>query len=148
MPTNPFQSKLQDIVYNVDSGIGLQVIKVLIYLMFVASLMLVYTAARFKGLNDPEAMDYAQLARNMQTSGHFTTKYIRPASVRRLLDQLPRRERIMDEHPDIVHPPLYPALLAAGYSIVRPSFEVEKTPQIYRPEKWVIVPLGHICTML
>ena len=148
MSLTPFQSRLQDVVYNVDSGIGLRVIKMLIYLLFIVALTLVYQAARFKGLNDAEAMDYAQLARNIRDTGHFNTMYIRPASIRYLLDAETATPRMTEEHPDIVHPPLYPALLAAAFALVKPSFEVSKLPEVYRPEQWVIVPFGHICTWL
>jgi len=148
MSLTPFQSRLQDVVYNVDSGIGLRVIKMLIYVLFIVALTLVYQVARFKGLNDAEAMDYAQLARSIQETGHFNTRYIRPASIRYMLDSATASPRMMEEHPDIVHPPLYPALLAAAFALVKPSFEVSKLPEVYKPEQWVIVPLGHICTWL
>ena len=148
MSPTPYQSRLQDVVYNVDSGMGLRVIKMLIYLLFIVTLTLVYQVARFKGLNDAEAMDYAQLARNIQTTGHFTTRYIRPASIRYLQENGVADARMMEEHPDIVHPPLYPALVAAAFAVVNPSFEVPTTPDVFKPEQWVIVPFGHVCTWL
>ena len=40
MSLTPFQSRLQDVVYNVDSGIGLRVIKMLIYVLSIVALTL------------------------------------------------------------------------------------------------------------
>jgi hypothetical protein len=149
MVNDPYQSKLQNIVYNVDAGIGQRMIKTVIFVLLLIALMLLYTAMRFRGLSDHEAMDYAQLGRNLQKSGHFTTQFIRPASLRMLEDHRGPEEALLIEHPDILHPPLYPALLAAGFALVKPSFIPSNTPrEVFRPEQWVIVPLGHLCTLL
>jgi MFS family permease len=58
-------------------------------------------------------------------------------------------ETLMTEHPDIMHPPLYPAMLAAAFSIVKPSFAVGTgSRDIFRPEQWVIIPFNHLCTLI
>ncbi|HEY8240151.1 MAG TPA: glycosyltransferase family 39 protein [Kiritimatiellia bacterium] len=149
MVNDPFQSKLQNIVYNVDAGVGQRLIKTVIVVMTLIALILFYTAMRFRALSDPEAMDYAQLARNFQKSGQFTTKYIRPASIRMLKEFGGGQDTLTTGHPDIMHPPLYPALLAASFAIVKPSFAVGTAQrEIFRPEQWVIIPFGHACTMI
>ena len=112
MVTKPFESKIQDIVYNVDVGIGLRLIKFGLYLLFLVSVLVVYTATQFRGLKDPLAMDYAQLGRNLVMKGSYTTEFIRPASMWYLVEHSPKHSSMINEHPEIVHPPVYPALLA------------------------------------
>ena len=57
----------------------------------------------------PEAMDCAQLGRNIAQGRGFTTGFIRPTS-------LFFADRLSD-HPDLYHPPLYPFLLSLAFRI-------------------------------
>ena len=52
MAAKPFESKIQNLVYNVDVGVGFQVIKGGLYILFVLVVMLLYTAGQFRGLRD------------------------------------------------------------------------------------------------
>ena len=54
----------------------------------------------------------------------------------------------MERHPDIVHPPLYPALLALGFLATRGAMTSEQITGVFTPEQWIIVPFGHLCTLL
>ncbi len=148
MVSKPFESKIQDIVYNVDVGIGLRLIKAGLYLLFLLALTVVYTATQFRGLTSPEAMDYAQVGRNIALKGGFTTEYIRPVSMWYLIEHSPSHDPMIQDHPDIVHAPLYPLLLAAGFKSLESAFMSDKPTSTYPPEQWVIVPFGHLCTIL
>jgi hypothetical protein len=77
-----------------------------------------YTAAQFNGLRHPEAMDQAQVARNLARGEGFTTQFIRPLSLWRLAERSSARDAMVDHHPDITHPPAYPALLGALFCIM------------------------------
>ena len=81
MAARPFENRIQNLVYNVDVGIGLRLIKGGLYILFILIVMLLYTATQFRGLKDPEAMDHAQLGRNLMTHGRFITQCVRPASM-------------------------------------------------------------------
>ena len=61
----PFESRIQDLVYNVEVGVGLRIIKAILYVFFVLAVMVMYTANEFQGLREAEAMEYAQLGRNL-----------------------------------------------------------------------------------
>lgn len=148
MVTRPFESKIQDIVYNVDVGIGLRLIKLGLYLLFLLSVMVLYTATQFRGLKDARAMDAAQLGRNLMLSGHFVTSVIRPASMWYLIEHSETQNPQMRQHPDILHPPLYPALLATGFKLLEGAFLEDKGARTFPPEQWVVIPVNLLFTVV
>ncbi|MDD4735237.1 MAG: hypothetical protein PHP44_03930 [Kiritimatiellae bacterium] len=148
MAVKPFESRIQDLVYNVDVGIGLKLIKHGLYILGVLVVMLLYTVTQFKGLKEAEAMDYAQLGRNLMQTKSFITQCVRPASMWYLIENTPLHDPMIDRHPDILHPPVYPALLAAGFRAVNYNFNADAASYLYPPEQWVVVPIGHLATLL
>ena len=129
MAAKPFENRIQNLVYNVDVGIGLRLIKGGLYILFILIVMLLYTATQFRGLKDPEAMDNAQLGRNLMTHGRFITQCVRPASMWYLVKNSSQHKAQIDAHPDILHAPLWPAVLAAGFKLSGTSF-------VMRVEMW------------
>jgi hypothetical protein len=148
MQPKNFESRIQDLVYNVDVGIGLRLIKGALYLLSVFALLTLYTASEFWGLKDAEAMDQAQIGRQLMADGSFSTKYIRPAAVWLFEKNGADPRTIMLKQPDIVHPPVYPWTLARIFSMIGDSFSPAKIVRSFPPEQWAIVPFGHICTLL
>jgi MFS family permease len=144
----PFESRIQDLVYNVDVGIGLKIIKVGLYILLILGLMLIYTVTQFKGLKEAEAMDYAQLGRNLAQHGKLVTQCVRPASMWYLIENSKTGNPRIDQHPDILHPPVYPALLAAGFKLINYNFEAHENTRVYPAEQWVIIPISHLATLL
>ena len=76
-----FESTLHDIVYSIDTGTGLKIIRVMLYVLLLLMIMMFYTATQFRGLKDAEAMDYAQLGRNISLNGGLVTKCVRPLTM-------------------------------------------------------------------
>ncbi len=62
-------------------------------------LYLVFMAGQFKGLTDINAMDYAQVSRNLVQGEGFTTNFIKPLSL--------TRNPTLDRHPELSYPPLH-----------------------------------------
>ena len=63
-----FDSSLQDVVYSLDVGVGLKILRALLYFLLVLITLLIYQATQFHGLNSNEAMDLAQLGKNFSFS--------------------------------------------------------------------------------
>jgi hypothetical protein len=144
----PFESRIQDLVYNVDVGVGLRIIKHGLYFLIILFVLLMYTATQFRvrGLDQAESMDYAQLARNLTESGRFITKCVRPATMWYLIERSERHNPRIEDHPDILHPPLYPALLAAAFRITGAPLEYPGEG-VHPAEQWIMMPFGHLCTL-
>jgi len=146
MARRPFESKVQDLVYNIDTGVGLRLIQVGLALLFLLMIMLVFTATQFRGLKDAQAMDAAQVGRNLMTYRAYVTQNVRPASMHYLKAR--RGDARVGRHPELIQPPGYPLLLAGGFRALRGAFASDKPSGVYRPEQWIIVPLNHLFTLL
>lgn len=143
-----FESRVQDLIYNVDSGMSSQVIKVALYISMIMIVMIIYWVSEFWGLKEPEAMDQAQIARQIMTDGSFNTKHIRPAVIWKLEQHGVDPRTAMLKHPDIIHPPLYPWTLSVLFRFVEGAFEPGQKVRTFPPEQWAIVPFGNLCTLL
>lgn len=148
MQPKNFESRIQDLVYNVDVGIGLRLIKGALFIFSILALLTLYTASEFWGLKDPEAMDQAQIARQLMNDGTFSTKYIRPAAVWMFEQHGIDPRTIMLEQPDIVHPPVYPWILSRLFGMIGDSFSPARIVRSFPPEQWAIMPFGHGCILL
>lgn len=158
MAAKPFESRIQDIVYNVEVGVGLRIIKSGLFVLFALGIMVLYTALEFKGFREAEAMEYGQLARNWAHSNQLNTNVIRPASMWYLIekgqDENPRIGVVKDAdgntrsmHPDILHPPAYPMIIGTFFKMLKPSFVMGGREAKYKPEQTIIVPFGLACTL-
>lgn len=149
MSAKPFESRIQDLVYNVDAGIGVTLIKSFLYILIVGTIILLFTATQFKGLKDAEAMDYAQLGRNWMTHRQLITQNVRPASIWYLNRDTEGMAPRIHNHPDIVHAPLYPMMLGAWFQLTGAEFAAspEGPLQVFQPEYRIMV-LNHLFTLL
>ena len=75
------EDKIQSAVFHIELGRGKPVLQWLLVALVSVALSLVYTAGQFRGLDRREAMDMAQLARNLAHRQGFTTYVIRPLSL-------------------------------------------------------------------
>ena len=95
----------------VDSGAGRRAIHWLIFLLFAATMALLHARGTFQGLKSPRAMEEAQLARALANGEGLTTRCIRPLTLWKLSEAAPDAPLRPDAHPDLLHPPVWPALL-------------------------------------
>jgi len=151
----PFESTLQDLVYSVDAGLGLKIIRTTLFCLFVILLIGVFTARQFRGFDTAEAMDYAQLGRNLAQSNRYVTQCVRPVSIATVSAHTFDGDARIDNHPELFKPPLYPALLAANFKFFNligvdlfPLNEAFQGIRVYPAEQWVIVPINHFFSVL
>lgn len=151
----PFESTLQDLVYSVDAGLGLKIIRTTLFCLFVIGLIIIFTARQFRGFDNADAMDYAQLGRNLAQSNRYLTQCVRPVTIAQISARSFDGNAQIERHPEIIKPPLYPALLAANFKFfdlvgvdLFPSSKAFQGLRIYPAEQWVIIPLHHFFTAL
>lgn len=73
-------------------------------------LLFVYFKTMFPGLTNPDALDYAQLGRNLSGGHGFVTSILRPLALTHGSNPLAQ--------PDVTHGPLFPFLLALSFGVL------------------------------
>jgi hypothetical protein len=72
---------LQDTIHKWTEGSGARLLRLILVFFGMLGLAVWYDAVAFKNLSTIEAMDAAQLARNISEGKGFTTDFIRPFSM-------------------------------------------------------------------
>ena len=113
-----FESGMQNLVYQMDQGSGRKVIHAALFALFAFAMAALYTFTNFQGMRDARAMEEAQLARNFAESGRLDTQCVRPFAIGRLAARSPAGGNAVIGQPDLLHPPVWPAILAGAFHLV------------------------------
>ena len=130
--------RIQAFVHNLEMDAGRRWLNYMALALAVTALAVWYDTHCYVGFNTPEAMDAAQVARNLSEGRGFTTGFIRPFSIH-LLQEHHRAHmenadwatnaaaaaELSGRHPDLANPPLYPLVLAALLKLGSPEYKVE-----------------------
>jgi len=115
---------IQTAIHMLEAGAGHLLVRWVAIAFAVLGLVGYYDVHCYHNFSSPEAMDTAQVARNLAEGRGYTTQFIRPFSlylVQRHNEEVHRRHptavdtdfaRIRKQHPDIVNPPVWPAVEA------------------------------------
>jgi len=115
---------LQNVVHKIELGAGAGYVRIIAGVLVGLFLIVGYNLRSYRNFSTQEAMDQAQLARNLTEGRGYTTKFVRPFSMflmqranRERLDSLTPEQKadlcvIKTDHPDLANPPVYPVLLA------------------------------------
>jgi 4-amino-4-deoxy-L-arabinose transferase-like glycosyltransferase len=128
-------ASIQDLIHRFEErgGTGLRLVFVVLLTL---ALLVCYNWRGYRNFGTQEAMDAAQVARNLAQGHGFTTQFIRPFSMHLLTkhnvdrmvptDEVPRPDlaQIREAHPDLANAPLYPLALAAAMKVLPFDFEV------------------------
>src|SRR5690348_4349428 len=119
---------IQEAIHKVEVAGGMRYLRVGLVTLAVAAAIVFYNYRCFRNFGTQEAMDSAQLGRNIATGKGFTTSFIRPFSMfllRRHAEQNPAQgeglgdlTRVKERHPDISNAPVYPFALAGLMKIL------------------------------
>jgi Dolichyl-phosphate-mannose-protein mannosyltransferase len=119
--SSPF---IQNLIHKLEFGAGSRYLRILALAVSVVGLGFRYDVHAYRNLAAPEAMDAAQLARNISEGNGYTTLFIRPLSLYLVQQQnepknppsltnaTPDWALIKTAHPDLANPPVYPLVLA------------------------------------
>lgn len=129
----------QDIIHKFEAGGGMRPLRIGLALLAVIVFIGGYNLRAFRNFSNQEAMDQAQLARNLAEGKGFTTHFIRPFSmylVKRVNEKkgsgggggnIPDYAQVRTMHPDIANPPVYPTLVAGLLKVLPFSFNAATT---------------------
>lgn len=135
--------RIQEWIHQMEVGAGTRYVRLAVVIFGFLALALLYNLFEYRNFANPEAMDAAQLARNVARGQGFTTQFVRPLSVHLVeLHQQSRGVRTNDfgmvdhGHPDLANPPLYPLLLAGAMRVLPFEYEIPRGRQYryYQPD--------------
>ncbi len=128
---------IQDTLYSLEMGGGRIWIRRGLVLLCVLGLSLWYFVSQCRGLARPEAMESAQIAREMARGNGFSTLHLRPQSLALLREKLPTNGAFQ-RFPEIHQAPLYPAVLSFWFRLTQPEWKSDqdkiKEP-LYGPDR-------------
>ncbi|MEI8291338.1 MAG: glycosyltransferase family 39 protein [Verrucomicrobiota bacterium] len=131
------RERIQTLVYTIDAGGGPRLLRLIVLALAVLALAGLYDLTAYHNFNSPEAMDAAQLARNLAEGQGYTTEFVRPFSLYLvskhnqitmgggLVATNSDLAQIKTHHPDLANPPLYPLALAGLMKVFKPEWKVE-----------------------
>src|ERR1044071_5143161 len=118
--------RVQEILHKYEVGAGSAAIRFITATIAIVALAVIFDLCAYRNLAARDAMDMAQVARNLSQGRGFSTSFIRPLNVYllsgRSSDDHGGRVGMSKggNHPDLVNAPVYPALLAA-FMRINPS---------------------------
>ena len=130
--------RIQALIHYLELDAGRRWLNYVALTLAVMALALWYDTHCYVSFSAPEAMDAAQVARNLSAGGGFSTEFVRPFSVHLL--QARRHAHtassllatndadaaaLAGRHPDLANPPLYPLVLAGLLKLGGPDYKVE-----------------------
>jgi hypothetical protein len=119
---------LQESIHKLEMGSGTGFLRLTLAILAVLMLGVGYSWRAYKNLSTQEAMDAAQVGRNLSQGKGFTTLYVRPFSIF-LLKRHARATQgdpaqLKGMHPDLANPPVYPLMLAALMKVLPFEYEL------------------------
>ena len=148
---------LQEVIHKLEVGGGMRFMRIGAALFALALLTVGYNLRAFKCMATQEAMDAAQLGRNLAQGKGYTTLFIRPFSIHlmkeRTQNNLGRmsKERVADPpqlkgmHPDISNPPVYPVALAGIMKVLPFHYTVDLVHPFWRHQPDFLIGLFNQC---
>ena len=129
--------QLQEWIHQLEEGAGARYLMRAAALLVLLALALFYNQRQFQNFSTPEAMDMAQLARNLAEGKGYTTQFIRPVSLYLIQKhQSGTNLPLASPHPDLANPPAYPCVLAGLMTVAPFDFQISKSSEFqqYQPE--------------
>ena len=134
----PLRELLQKLIHMSEVGAGSRYLRFLVLGLAVVGLALVYNLRAYRNLATQEAMDSAQLARNIADGKGYTTLFIRPFSLYLVQSHNEAKQAAAPAttnldfaqikyhpHPDLANPPVYPVVLAGLMTVRTFRYPVE-----------------------
>ena len=134
----PLRELLQRLIHMSEVGAGSRYLRFLVLGLAVVGLALVYNLRAYRNLATQEAMDSAQLARNIADGKGYTTLFIRPFSLYLVQSHNEAKHAAApattnldfaqikyNPHPDLANPPVYPVVLAGLMTVRSFRYPVE-----------------------
>jgi len=132
---------IQDFIHKFEVGPLFRYFRAGVVIVVIAIVVVSYNLRSYRNFDTPEAMDSAQLARNLAQGKGYTTDFVRPFSIYLVKKRNEAKfglapagqnadyGQMKYQHPDIANPPVYPVLLAGLMKVLPFHFTTQsKSP--------------------
>jgi len=127
---------IQTAIHKLEVGTGARALRLIALSLAVLGLGIWYDIHAWRNFSSPEAMDSAQLARNISDGKGYTTLFIRPFSLYLVQSHNEAKfsgntnvgfdfARVKTMHPDLANAPVYPFVLAGLMKAIPFRYEVD-----------------------
>jgi hypothetical protein len=132
----PLSDLIQKLIHMLEVGAGSRYLRIMALVLGVVALAFLYDLRAYRNFATPEAMDAAQLARNLSEGKGYTTLFVRPFSLYLVqrhneaknlnapTNALPDFAQIKTAHPDLANAPVYPLVLAGLMKVLPFNYPV------------------------
>lgn len=120
------ESAVQHWLHTFEQGALAKWVRRVVVTTALTALSLFWLLAKFNGFSVPDAMDQAQIGRQIASGQGYTTLYARPLALRTLLD----RGKLRDPLPELNNAPLGPLLDALIFRSTGMHFRVSESSSI------------------
>ena len=132
---------IQDWIYSLESSAAKLWIRWILGSLFLLGLAALYLFTEARNFSNPEAMDMAQLGRNLAMGRGYTTRMIRPLSFKLYRERAAERQvsqagLLQQPHPDLHNPPVYPVMLAGLFKVLPDSMRFGLPANITTQRPW------------
>src|SRR5688572_29344162 len=104
---------LQEWIQKIEEGEVAAYIRRAFFFLALLGITAVWHIREAKNFASVEAMDAAQIARNISEGKGFSTDFVRPLSISIIEKHRSEKGSLLKQpHPDIANPPVYPVILA------------------------------------
>jgi hypothetical protein len=126
----PSGESVQRLIHILEVGAGARYLRYAALAVIIFALAFLYDIRAYRNFSTQEAMDAAQLARNISEGKGYTTQFVRPFSLYLVQSHNAAKmpgalsntnsdlARIKTAHPDLANPPVYPVFLAGLMKIL------------------------------
>ena len=136
-----FESRTQNLVYQLEVGVGANVLKALLYVLFMVLVALLFMARQYQGFRVERAMDQAQVGVQIAKNGSMDTRVVRPGSIRHLRETRTFQEakpgQALAVQPELHLEPGYPHLLGAMFRLTGTDFKPPDSTK-FAPERGIV----------
>lgn len=132
---------LQDWIHHWEEGAGARGLKIAAALLAFVALAALYDLLSYESYGSEEAMENAQLARNLSEGKGYTTDSIRPLALYLLESAAEpgQSSKVLAQRvPDLSNAPVYPFLLSELMKALPFQFEASQY-WFYQPERWISI---------
>jgi 4-amino-4-deoxy-L-arabinose transferase-like glycosyltransferase len=139
------ETRVQAFVHALEQGRIAPYMQALLIAALLAGLSLIYLGWNFRGFAIPEAMDQAQIARQIATGKGWTTEFIRPLAIWQIKANLGTTPQAA--FPDTFNAPLPPLVNALAIKLAGPGISFGPNEYIMPVERFIVA-LSMLCFLL